>query len=212
MGTYDSRKDTLQHIEMVKNIMLFFINKLERLSNLHDKSKLEHPEKKIFDIYTTKLKETTYGSDQYKEYLNKMSIGLKHHYEKNRHHPEHFENLINDMTLLDIIEMFCDWKAATKRHVDGDINKSIKINKERFKYDKTLENIFKNTVKFFDHFDMIEKLFTEEDNRIIRTIVYDWFNGESIYDYDYQYKRNFNGNEFNKANDIILTLVSMGFG
>ncbi|MNN93988.1 hypothetical protein D3C81_2125340 [compost metagenome] len=52
--------------------------------------------------------------------------------------------------MLDIIEMFCDWKAATMRHNDGDIRKSIEMNKERFGYSDDLLNIFMNTVSLFD--------------------------------------------------------------
>ena len=51
------------------------------------------------------------------------------------------------MDLFDLIEMFFDWKAATERHNDGDINKSIEINKERFKMSDQICDIFKNTAK-----------------------------------------------------------------
>jgi hypothetical protein len=40
-----------------------------------------------------------------------------------------------------------DWKAATLRHADGDILKSIEINQKRFGYSDDLKEIFKNTVK-----------------------------------------------------------------
>jgi hypothetical protein len=49
------------------------------------------------------------------------------------------------MDLYDIIEMFLDWKAATERHADGDILKSIEINKGRFKMSEQLYEIFLNT-------------------------------------------------------------------
>jgi hypothetical protein len=42
--------------------------------------------------------------------------------------------------------MLFDWKAATERHADGDIRKSIEINKERFKISEQLCDIFRNTV------------------------------------------------------------------
>jgi hypothetical protein len=46
--------------------------------------------------------------------------------------------------------MFCDWKAATMRHNDGDIRKSIEINKKRFKMSEDLAQIFRNTVELFE--------------------------------------------------------------
>ena len=74
---------------------------------------------------------------------------LDHHYKNNRHHPEYHKNGIDDMNLIDLVEMFCDWLAATKRHADGDIMKSIKHNKDRFKMNEQLVKIFENTAKEF---------------------------------------------------------------
>ena len=50
------------------------------------------------------------------------------------------------MNLIDLIEMLCDWKAATLRHEDGDIIKSIEINSKRFDYGGLLKQIFLNTI------------------------------------------------------------------
>ena len=43
--------------------------------------------------------------------------------------------------------MMADWKAASLRHSDGDIYKSIEINQKRFGYSDELKQIFINTVK-----------------------------------------------------------------
>ena len=60
-----------------------------------DNSKLESPEKELFDEYTPKLKDCTYGSDEYKEFLKGLKVALDHHYANNSHHPEHYENGVN---------------------------------------------------------------------------------------------------------------------
>lgn len=54
---------------------------------------------------------------------------------------------IKQMNLLDIIEMLCDWKAASERHSDGDIVESIEKNQERFGYSDELKVMFLNTAK-----------------------------------------------------------------
>ena len=54
---------------------------------------------------------------------------------------------VSGMDLLDIVEMLCDWKAATLRHADGNILKSIEINRKRFGIDDQLANILINTVR-----------------------------------------------------------------
>lgn len=43
--------------------------------------------------------------------------------------------------------MFFDWKAAGERHADGNIYKSIEINKDRFKLSEQTVDIFKNTAE-----------------------------------------------------------------
>ena len=88
---YDSKGDTEKHIANVQDKLRYFADELTNRGLNHDKSKLESFEKDTFDKYTPKLKDTTYGSDEYKEYLQGMKVALDHHYENNRHHPEHFE-------------------------------------------------------------------------------------------------------------------------
>lgn len=145
----DQTTKTIEHIINVRKYMSFTRDELIDRSVKHDQSKLESPEKEIFDEYTPKLSQVTYGSDEYKGYLKEMKIALDHHYLANRHHPEHFENGVNDMNLIDLIEMLCDWKAATLRHEDGDINKSIEYNRKRFDISDQLTKILLNTVKLF---------------------------------------------------------------
>lgn len=143
--TYDSRPDTYHHIGVVRSYLGQVIKELLDRADGHDASKLVDPELDTFNEYTPKLKESTFGSDEYKGFLIGMGEGLQHHYANNRHHPEHHYDGINDMTLIDLVEMICDWIAATKRHNDGDIHRSIDINQERFRYDDQLCQILHNT-------------------------------------------------------------------
>ena len=79
MEKYDSTADTTAHIAKIRHFMdLVLFNLVERANN-HDKSKLEAPEKAIFDEYTPKLKGSTYGSGEYMLFLNEMKAALKHH-------------------------------------------------------------------------------------------------------------------------------------
>ena len=142
----DSRHYTYRHIQNVQDLISVVIKDLIDRASQHDKTKLESPELEVFDAVTGRLRGMTYGSEEYKLALKEMGPALEHHYKHNRHHPEHFENGINDMTLIDLIEMICDWLAATKRHNDGDIAQSFRINKERFEISPQLEKILWNTV------------------------------------------------------------------
>ena len=138
-----------KHIEKVKNYIIYIVNELVDRGNKHDKDKIEDSiEKKLFDEYTPKLANCTYGSDEYKSFLNGLKPALDRHYLNNRHHPEHFVNGMNDMNLIDLIEMICDWKASSERHADGDIYKSIEINQKRFGYSDDVKSLLKNTVDY----------------------------------------------------------------
>jgi len=145
MKTYNSKPDTIKHISRVKELLTHASNELLVRADKHDNSKLLSPEKELFDEYTPKLKECTYGSPEYKGYLKGLKVALDHHYANNSHHPEHYHNGVNGFDIIDLIEMLNDWKAATERHADGDIYKSIEINKTRFNLSDQLCNIFINT-------------------------------------------------------------------
>ena len=46
-----------------------------------------------------------------------------------------------------VIEMLIDWKAASERHAEGDIYKSIEINAKRFALGQQTVDILVNTAK-----------------------------------------------------------------
>jgi hypothetical protein len=148
MAEYDSRPDTYEHISRVRLLMFKAVFELLERAHVHDASKLVEPELGMFDRYTPKLKETEYGSAEYQGYLESMQLGLKHHYLMNRHHPEFFgEEGIHGMNLLDLVEMLCDWMAATERTKDGDIRRSIEMNRERFGYGDEIAGLLLNTLE-----------------------------------------------------------------
>lgn len=145
MEPYDSSDDTRAHIHEVQRVMANIMGKIALISISHDRSKLEPEEKPFYDTYTPLLKGLSYGTPEYFENLKRMKPALDHHYSVSRHHPEFHEKGVSGMNLLDVLEMFVDWLAATKRHDDGDIYKSIEINAKRFNLDPQLVEIFKNT-------------------------------------------------------------------
>lgn len=135
----------MKHIHRVQELLQQACNILAKRGIEHDQSKLKSPEKELYDELTPILENLTYGSEDYKKSLEKLKPALEHHYANNTHHPEHYKNGVDDMDLFDVIEMFFDWKAAGERHKDGNIFKSIEINKKRFKLSDQLTKIFENT-------------------------------------------------------------------
>lgn len=148
----DSRHDTHEHIAAVRGLLLGCAEDLLERGHRHDRSKLTDPELAIFDEYGPKLRETTYGSAEYKSHLAEMEVALDHHYAENDHHPEHFGKGHNEgihrMTLLQLTEMLCDWIAASRRHgTGGDVRKSIDMNTVRFGYGHEIRQLLMNSVE-----------------------------------------------------------------
>lgn len=140
--------ETLKHIELVMQYLGAMQHELQKRMFSHDRSKLETPEMEMFEQFTDSLAGVTYGSDEYNQGLEEMKkTALGHHYENNRHHPQFFVNGVDDMNLIDILEMTCDWLAACKRHHDGDPWKSLEINKTRFNLSPQLALIMGNTIR-----------------------------------------------------------------
>lgn len=146
----ECRVETQKHIEKVRKYIRFFTDKLTTRGVAHDQTKLESPEVEIFAEHTEALGNVVYGSEEYKQHLAAMKPALEHHYATYRHHPEHFQNGINDMNLVDLIEMVADWKAASERQKSGNILTSIEKNAERFNISEQLKQILLNTAKSLD--------------------------------------------------------------
>ena len=143
---YDSTKDHLEHKSKVCDYLLKFTCLLQARGELHDHDKLHSPLKEIFDKYTPMLRESTFLSDEYNQTLADMGKFINLHYEISPHHPQHYENGIQGMSLIDLCEMICDWKAATEKQKDGDVLRSIEMNQARFGYSDELKQILINTV------------------------------------------------------------------
>ncbi len=145
----DSTQDTMAHIERVRELLGCAAANLRDRATAHDRSKLEEPEKSAFDrLKALQLSGMDYGTEEYRACLRKEKPAIQHHYEKNSHHPEFHANGIDGMSLFDVLEMLLDWKAATERMKnEGDIGKSLEINRDRFKISPQLESILANTIR-----------------------------------------------------------------
>ena len=140
---------TLQHIQRVQKLLHDLVVQILKRAETHDKSKLEDPEADAFAEETPKLASLTYGTEEYQESLDRLQVALAHHYAHNRHHPEHFRNGIDDMNILDIVEMFCDWKASSERQHDGNLRKSIESAGSKFNMSPQLIHILENSIDLF---------------------------------------------------------------
>lgn len=141
---YDSTDDTNAHINNVQARIGELMTELMRRAAWHDMSKLREPEKSGYDQLGAALQGVAYGSDEYRAALEANAPTVAHHYAENRHHPEHWADGIAGMSLLDVLEMVADWKAASERGGGAlDVERNIK----RFGIEPQLAEILRNTVR-----------------------------------------------------------------
>lgn len=146
MAMTESQRDTLDHIDKVDDNLKAVARNLARRRYEHDASKLEEPELSGYEGLARALKGLRYGTPEHRAAFAPYKEIIKHHYAHNRHHPEHWQLGVTDMSLLDIIEMLCDWKAANDRN-DGDFGHSIQLSVSRFNISEQLHAILINTAK-----------------------------------------------------------------
>ena len=147
---YDSTTDTTFHINRVRFLLSQCAISLLERGTRHDASKLGELEKPIFDAVGNRLAVITYQCEEYKQSLDDLKAALDHHYLHNTHHPEHYSNGVDGMSLLDLIEMLVDWKAASERHPGGmNSARSIELGSQRFSVGEQLKQILLNTAKEF---------------------------------------------------------------
>jgi hypothetical protein len=132
----------------IHHVSLFIMRIIEefhvRMFN-HDLSKLSRPELKTFTEFSNQLAELEEGTLAYKRMLKKMNEALEVHYANNRHHPEHWPNGIDDMSLIDVIEMICDWKAVSLQG-EMTMEQFLEDARKRFKLQPQTYNLLANTI------------------------------------------------------------------
>ena len=145
--------DTInKHRKRVFDLMAKISQDVMQRGNDHDLSKYDETELPTYARVIEEFEKCPYGSVGYWRAKDSLGDTVKHHHEKNRHHPEHFHNGIDGMNLVDLLEMLCDWKSATQNHPEhpGDMQNSIKIAIEKYKISPQLAQVLYNTMKDFD--------------------------------------------------------------
>lgn len=141
----DYLKDTDQHIGLVQGWMRRAWNRLEIQLLTHDASKYKREEAEIYAVVTPEFAKYEYGTPEHKAVGDKLGPAWQHHLENNPHHPEFHENGVDGMDLLYVIEMLCDWKAASMRNPNQDFKKSLQLNMDKKKVSPQLQSIMLNT-------------------------------------------------------------------
>jgi hypothetical protein len=143
---------TRKHMQRVSALLGEAACELIKRAAVHDLSKLTtvelEPLQRMQDVIDAEGS-APYGSDEYKRRTKMLGPMLAHHYANNSHHPEHYANGLDGMSLFDVIEMFFDWKAASERGEESSMN--IGTACKRFEVSPQLETIFRNTAAYLGY-------------------------------------------------------------
>src|SRR6266487_1604582 len=141
----DYVKDLVDHKQRVAYYMQAVANDLFRRAAVHDNSKLSPEEFEAYDEAFPNFKKYAFGTEEMQAVYDRIRPALQHHFQANDHHVEHFEHGIDDMSLVQLIEMLCDWLAASERS-QVDFSTGLEMNRKRFHIDDQLFGILKSTV------------------------------------------------------------------
>ncbi|TSA28601.1 hypothetical protein D4R71_00420 [bacterium] len=142
---FDFLCDTLLHISEVRENLEIISSQLKQRGYAHDKTKLQQLEFDGFVSTREKFKKANYGSPEYQECIELTKPAVEHHYKNNRHHTGFHKNGINDMTLIDIIEMIADWRAAARRSPDKKLENTLDYATKKYGIQSQLAKVIINT-------------------------------------------------------------------
>ena len=140
-------QNILEHVRLVAKLVNRCAAELVERGTDHDRSKWTPEEYGPYERALPRFKEAEYGSPEYFDVVKSIKPAIKHHTSVNRHHPEYFAIGLAGMNLLDVLEMVCDWIAASKRE-NPDGVPALAYNIERFKIEPQLAAILQNTIDY----------------------------------------------------------------
>ena len=139
------------HRLRVFHLMTKLSQEVMQRGNEHDASKFGPEELPQYVATADEFEKYPYGSDGYNKAKESLGPAIIHHFKNNRHHPEHFDNGIAGMDLVDLLEMLVDWKSATLNNPKnpGNLAKSISVAEDKYKISPDLSQILYNTAVNF---------------------------------------------------------------
>lgn len=147
LAAYDT--DVVRHIELVRHFLGGAQRALHRRGVVHDASKFDPAERDVFAPETRRRDSVPFGTPAYVAHLERVRPALDHHYRHNDHHPEHHVDGVDGMDLVMLLEMVCDWMAASMRAADGDVraaHAAVDANQGRFGYSDEFADMLHRTV------------------------------------------------------------------
>lgn len=155
----------INHKRAVQRWMQKFSLVLMDRGEKHDNSKLQEPE----FSYWCKMDEEPryrYGTKEYKDKIERYRPLFEIHWKANRHHPEYFNYHFDDVDLIDLIEMLCDWLSYRDKLSYTEASDLVHQQCQRYGFSEEKEFLLLNTLK--NHFIYFGGVFSPEHEEQIK--------------------------------------------
>lgn len=136
----------LEHKELVAHYLNRITHELALRGIHHDDSKFSDEEYEAYSKLAKECAEVPFGSSEHKSIVRKYRPAVEHHFAANPHHPDYHEAGVAGMTLVDLVEMLCDWKAASQRPGGTPLKESLPGSIKHFKIEPQLASVLENTI------------------------------------------------------------------
>lgn len=124
--------DILRHNGVVSHLLRRLARKLEERADLHDNSKFSLDELEGFIGFKEAARVHPFGTPEYYQAQERFQPTIDLHMSRNSHHPEHYNGNLDRMSLMDFMEMLCDWGGAIAIYGQLDFEKSLEIQQQEF--------------------------------------------------------------------------------
>jgi hypothetical protein len=139
------------HRDRVAKYLTPIIQDLQQRAVNHDDSKFGDDELIEYASAHEEFDTTPFGTPEYLAIKERIKPAIDRHFKRNRHHPEYHRDGIKGMDLIDLVEMLCDWRSATKNHdVGSTMEKSIDFAVRKYSIGPELEAILRNTARNYN--------------------------------------------------------------
>jgi hypothetical protein len=148
MSKFKYRHDIIDHKEKVGKNLLKIQTEIGRRMYSHDNDKIANDTIfEVYEQYNSKLRNEKYDSPEFLKYAKIMRPAVQLHTSKNRHHFYDKSNQIKneEVDLIDLIEVLCDWIGATERNPNIDFKEALEYNFEKYNIPKEWRIIMLNT-------------------------------------------------------------------
>lgn len=134
-----------EHRALVHDKMATVSRDINTRARHHDQSSLNGSEFRIYEEHFDELQKYPMFDPRRDAVLKEMRVATMYHHNANDHHPEHFDDGINGMNLIQMIEFVADIMSQSEQN-GIDVYEMLPLLKDQYDISSQLYQVILNTV------------------------------------------------------------------